>query len=86
MPTRKLLKTSYEVVIEQEPGSGGKESAENTIRMLAGMKVTADKVTGSGGIDLVLVFPGRPRLAFVEERLHKITRQQADIVGLDTGQ
>lgn len=44
---KKLLKTSYEVVIEQEPGSGGKESAENTIRMLAGMKVTADKVTGS---------------------------------------
>jgi predicted phage terminase large subunit-like protein len=44
---KKLLKTSYEVVVEQEPGSGGKESAEATIRNLAGMKVTADKVTGS---------------------------------------
>ena len=44
---RKLLKTPYEVVIEQEPGSGGKESAEATIRNLAGLKVTADKVTGS---------------------------------------
>ena len=28
-------------------GSGGKESAEATIRILAGFKVTADKVTGS---------------------------------------
>jgi predicted phage terminase large subunit-like protein len=38
---------AYEIVVEQEPGSGGKESAENTIRMLAGYKVYADKVTGS---------------------------------------
>jgi predicted phage terminase large subunit-like protein len=33
--------------IEQEPGSGGKESVENTIRNLAGNSVYADKVTGS---------------------------------------
>jgi predicted phage terminase large subunit-like protein len=38
---------SYEVWVEQEPGSGGKESAENTIRNLAGKRVYADKVTGS---------------------------------------
>ena len=38
---------AYEVGVEQEPGSGGKESAENTIRNLAGFKVYADKVTGS---------------------------------------
>ena len=37
----------YEVVVEQEPGSGGKESAEHTIRNLAGFTVSADKVTGS---------------------------------------
>jgi predicted phage terminase large subunit-like protein len=37
---------SYEVYVEQEPGSGGKESAENTIRMLAGYRVYADRVTG----------------------------------------
>jgi predicted phage terminase large subunit-like protein len=37
---------SYEVWVEQEPGSGGKESAESTIRMLAGHRVYADKVTG----------------------------------------
>jgi predicted phage terminase large subunit-like protein len=37
----------YEVVIEQEPGSGGKESAEATIRNLAGFSVVADRVTGS---------------------------------------
>lgn len=35
------------VVVEQEPGSGGKESAENTIRNLAGYMVKADKPTGN---------------------------------------
>ena len=34
------------IYVEQEPGSGGKESAENTIRGLAGYAVYADKVTG----------------------------------------
>jgi len=37
----------YEIGVEQEPGSGGKESAEATIRMLAGYKVFADKVSKS---------------------------------------
>ncbi len=32
---------------EQEPGSGGKESAESSIKMLAGYPTYADKVTGS---------------------------------------
>jgi predicted phage terminase large subunit-like protein len=36
----------YSIWVEQEPGSGGKESAENTIRMLRGFRVYADKVTG----------------------------------------
>ena len=31
---------------EQEPGSGGKESAESTTRNLAGFSVRADRVTG----------------------------------------
>ena len=35
------------VWIEQEPGSGGKESAEATIRRLAGYDVYAERVTGS---------------------------------------
>jgi len=35
-----------EVYVEQEPGSGGKESAENTIRNLAGFRVYADRPTG----------------------------------------
>lgn len=34
------------VVVEQEPGSAGKESAENTIRGLAGFSVKADSPTG----------------------------------------
>lgn len=32
--------------VEQEPGSGGKESAETTIRSLAGWSVRAERVTG----------------------------------------
>jgi predicted phage terminase large subunit-like protein len=35
------------VVVEQEPGSGGKESAEATIRNLAGFNIIAEKVTGA---------------------------------------
>lgn len=34
------------IAVEQEPGSGGKESAESTIRNLAGWRVTADRPTG----------------------------------------
>jgi predicted phage terminase large subunit-like protein len=45
---RKITKPgAYEIVVEQEPGSGGKESAEATIRNLAGFRVVADRVTGS---------------------------------------
>jgi predicted phage terminase large subunit-like protein len=43
----KRLGVSYKVVIEQEPGSGGKESVEATIRGLAGFTCIADKPTGS---------------------------------------
>lgn len=32
--------------VEQEPGSGGKESAEQTVKRLAGYRVRVDKVTG----------------------------------------
>ncbi len=34
------------VYVEQEPGSGGKESAQNTIKNLAGFKVFADRPIG----------------------------------------
>ena len=44
---RRGLRGSYEIGVEQEPGSSGKESAENTIRMLAGFRAFSDKVTGS---------------------------------------
>ena len=36
----------YKIYVEQEPGSGGKESSESTIRNLAGFTVEADRVTG----------------------------------------
>lgn len=35
------------VCVEQEPGSGGKESAQDTVRSLAGFVVGKDKVTGN---------------------------------------
>ena len=37
---------SVTIMVEQEPGSGGKESAENTIRNLAGFSVYADLPRG----------------------------------------
>jgi len=37
---------NVEIWTEQEPGSGGKESAEATVRMLAGFAVHSDRVTG----------------------------------------
>jgi len=39
----KRISSRFTVVIEQEPGSGGKESAEATIRNLAGFTCIADK-------------------------------------------
>jgi hypothetical protein len=46
---QQLRNTPYEVGVEQEPGSGGKESAESTIRNLIGFRCFADRVTGSKG-------------------------------------
>ncbi|MFW6246753.1 MAG: phage terminase large subunit [bacterium] len=37
------------VIVEQEPGSGGKESAQGTIRNLAGFMVFKDRPTGDKG-------------------------------------
>lgn len=39
--------TGVLIGIEQEPGSGGKESAENTVRSLAGYMVEVDKPSGN---------------------------------------
>jgi predicted phage terminase large subunit-like protein len=44
--TAELDGTNCPVHIEQEPGSGGKDSAADDIRMLAGFAVTAAPVTG----------------------------------------
>jgi len=43
------LYPTMKIFLEQEPGSGGKESAEASVRMLAGFRAEADKVTGSQG-------------------------------------
>jgi len=44
--------TDLDIWIEQEPGSGGLESAEATIRNLAGYSVHKDKVTGDKDVRL----------------------------------
>jgi len=46
MQAAKMDGPSTIIITEQEPGSGGKESAERTIAMLAGWEVYADRVTG----------------------------------------
>lgn len=47
LDAQKYGRTGVTIWVEQEPGSGGKESAENTIRNLAGFKVYKEPVTGS---------------------------------------
>ena len=49
---RKLCPATYKIWVEQEPGSGGKESAEATIRMLSGYSAFADKVSNAGSKDV----------------------------------
>ena len=44
--TTELDGPNVKVFVEQEPGSGGKESAENTIDNLAGYRVWADRPSG----------------------------------------
>ena len=44
------LYSDYKIVIEVEPGSGGKESAENTIRNLAGYTVIGHRPTGDKAV------------------------------------
>jgi len=46
--TAKADGVEVEVVLEQEPGSGGKESAQATVRNLAGFKVLVDIPGGKG--------------------------------------
>ena len=74
---RQMFPTHF-IWVEQEPGSSGRESAEATIRMLAGFKVRADRVTGNkvdraepyaaqvqGGN--VLLLAGEWSMAFLDE-------------------
>jgi len=44
--TAELDGKAVEIYLEQEPGSAGKDSAEFTIRQLAGFRVKAERVTG----------------------------------------
>lgn len=48
--TAALDGTEIDIWIEQEPGSGGKESAESTIKNLAGYSVYAERPTGEKAV------------------------------------
>ena len=48
LQTAQMDGIEVEVGVEQEPGSGGKESAENTVRNLKGFRVFVDVPSGSG--------------------------------------
>jgi predicted phage terminase large subunit-like protein len=86
---------SVRIWIEQEPGSGGKESAENTVRGLAGFPVRADRVTGDKDLRLepfaaqceagsVHLLRGAWNLDFIEEMCavpNGTFRDQADAAG-----
>lgn len=48
--TADLDGSSVDIWIEQEPGSGGKESAESTIKNLAGYNIKAERPTGDKAV------------------------------------
>ena len=50
------------IFFEQEPGSGGKESAMQTIKLLAGFSVYRDVVSGSGRERSGRAVPGRAKI------------------------
>jgi len=47
LQTAQIDGASIRIGIEQEPGSGGKESAQNTVSNLAGFRVSVERPTGS---------------------------------------
>lgn len=51
------LYPTMKIFVEQEPGSGGKESAEASVRMLAGFTAEADKVSSAEGSKVVRADP-----------------------------
>ena len=84
-----------QVIHEQEPGSGGKESAEFTTRNLSGFNVSADKVTGDKNFRLeplaaqseagnVRLIAGKWNAHFIDEICslpHASYRDQSDAAG-----
>jgi predicted phage terminase large subunit-like protein len=70
---------------EQEPGSGGKESAQNTIRDLAGWNIRKERVTGDK------VTRAQPYAAQVEAKNVRLLRGEwnesylAELHGFPTG-
>lgn len=87
---------AYEVWVEQEPGSGGKESAENTVRNLAGFTVHADRPTGDKALRAepyaaqaeagnVRIFKGDWNAAYLNELTSFPTGTYADQVDASSG-
>lgn len=57
LQTAELDGYDVEIGIEQEPGSGGKQSAEMTVKMLAGWRVRVDKPSGSNSSKILRADP-----------------------------
>lgn len=85
-----------DIWIEQEPGSGGKESAENTIRNLEGYAVKAEPVTGDketrarplaaqAEVGNVALLAGRWNAAFLDELTAFPTGRYKDQVDAASG-
>lgn len=76
--TAEIDEKGCQIYVEQEPGSGGKESAENSIRNLAGWTVHLDRVTGDKEVRAepyaaqveggnILILKGEWNKEFIEE-------------------
>jgi predicted phage terminase large subunit-like protein len=52
LDAQKYGKRKVKIFIEQEPGSGGKESADNTVKNLAGHRIEKDRPSGDKNVRL----------------------------------
>src|SRR5271170_3165637 len=69
----KRISSRFTVVIEQEPGSGGKESAEATIRNLAGFTCIADKPGANRSKEAFPAGPHKDQIDAAAQAFHHLT-------------
>ncbi len=84
LDTAKLDRQRHGVVttwVEQEPGSGGKDSAEATVKNLSGFIVKLDKVSGSKE-DRAMPFAAQAEAGNVRVLLRNWTKDYIDEIGV----